>query len=156
MIDSMGRFRTQSLFLELQYNEDAVFTLKDYDYVHNGKLYFSAKRLYLTYEDPTEYEYANEVFSGWNHWQKVRANKAIAKHINEWRSELEYKLRSRAVKEMIRLANSGGYQAVKWLADRGWDTRAAGRPTKEDKERELAVATRIDNEWGADILRFNK
>ena len=29
MLDSMGKFRTQSLFLELGYGADALFTLKD-------------------------------------------------------------------------------------------------------------------------------
>lgn len=154
MVDSMGRYLTQSLFLEFQYNTDALFTLKDYDFLHNGRLHVSAKRLYLLLEDPTEYEFANAVFCGWKHWQKCCANKAIAKHIDEWRQELEYKLRSRGVKTMIQLGSAGQYQATKWLADRGWDERKAGRPSKEEKEKQAAIAERIENEFGADILRF--
>jgi hypothetical protein len=45
MLDSMGKFRTQSLFLELGYGEDAVYTLKDQDHEHNGTVYPSLKRI---------------------------------------------------------------------------------------------------------------
>ena len=36
---------TQGLFLEIQYGEFAVFTLKDEDYEYNGKIYPSLKNL---------------------------------------------------------------------------------------------------------------
>lgn len=156
MTDSMGRYITQSLFLELGYNEDAIYTLKDQDHFHNGKLYISAKKLYLEMEDPTEYKFAITYFCGWKHWQKMSENKAIRKHIEEWREELEYKLRSEGVKAMIVQARTGSFQASKWLNDRGWEKRAAGRPSEAEIEREKEFQTRAKDEYGADVLRLMK
>lgn len=156
MLDSMGKFRTQSLFLELGYGADALFTLKDQDHEHEGKIYPSLKRLYLEFEDPTEYEFANTILLGWRHWQRMCENKIIRKHIDEWREELEVKLRSQAIRDAIQEAKKGHFQAAKWVADRGWSTRGAGRPSKADIEHEKKVQARIDNEYGADVIRMFK
>lgn len=55
--------------------------------------------------------------------QRICNNKVLRKYIDDWRVELELKLRARAAKLMIDQASSGSYQAVKWLADRGWDVK---------------------------------
>ena len=154
MLDSMGKFRTQSLFLELGYGTDALFTLKDQDHEHEGTVYKSLKRLYLEFEDPTEYEFANTVLLGWRHWQRMCENKVIRKHIDEWREELEVKLRSQAIRDAIQEAKKGHFQAAKWVADRGWSTRGAGRPSKADIEHEKKVQSRIDNEYSGDVVRM--
>ena len=156
MLDSMGKMRTQSLFLELGYGDEAVFTLKDEDHELNGKKYVSLKRLYLETEDPTEYVFAKNHLLGWKHWQRMCENKIIAKHIQEWREELEVKLRSQAILDAIQEARKGHFQAAKWVADRGWSTRGAGRPTKAEVEHERKVQARIDNEYGDDVVRMFK
>lgn len=154
--DTMGRPLTQSLFLELQYSEYAVYTLKEDDYEYKGKIYPSLKKLYLKEEDPTEYAFATKYLLGWQHWKRLCENKAIAKHIEEWREELELKLRCQAIRDMQNLcaSESGNYSAAKFLADRGWEKRGAGRPSKADKERHLRVEERLDAEFGADVARM--
>ena len=154
MLDSMGKFRTQSLFLELGYGTEAVFTLKDQDHTHEGKEYLSLKRLYLEFEDPTEYEFATNVLLGWKHWQRMCENKIIRKYIDEWRDELEVKLRSRAITDAIKEARKGHFQAARWVADRGWATRGAGRPTKAEVEHEKKIQSRLDSEYSGDIVRL--
>lgn len=155
MTDEMGRYITQSLFLEINYTDLAVYTLKDEHYEYNGKLYPSIKRLYLECEDPTEYEFANTYLCGWKHWQRLLDNKAIRKHIEEWREELEYKLRAKGIKRIVAEVNgANGMQASKWLADRGWSTRSAGRPSKAEIEREKEFASRVQDEFTADIVRL--
>lgn len=156
MTDSMGRYLTQSLFLEFAYNEDAIYSLKEQDHFHNGRVYYSIKRIYLEMADPTEYEFASAAFAGWKHWQKICDNKAIRKHIDEWRSELEYKLRCAGVKALIVQGSSGNFQAAKWLADRGWESRGAGRPSKEEVDREKAFQSRAGDEFSADVVRLMK
>lgn len=156
MLDGMGRYKTQSLFLEFGYDADALFTLKDQDHIYEGKLYVSMKRLYLEMEDPTEYQFANTVLVNWKHWQKMTANKMIRQHVDEWRSELEYKLRAQGVQAMIQQGRTGSYQAAKWLADRGWDVRPAGRPSKEEIQREKEFQSRVTDEYGADVIRLLK
>lgn len=154
MLDSMGKYRTQSLFLELGYGDEAVFTLKDIDHSLNDKSYISLKRLYLECEDPTEYEFATQHLLGWKHWQRLCENKILRKHIDEWRDELEVKLRSQAILEAIKQARNGTFQAAKWVADRGWSARAAGRPSKADVEHEKKIMARIDSEYGEDVVRM--
>lgn len=154
LVDGQGKPLTQSLFLEIGYTDFSVYTLKDIDYEYNGNTYPSLKRLYLEMEDPTEYEFANTHLLGWKHWQRLCENKQIAKHIDEWRLELEYKLRSKAVKMMLNSAHSGNYQAAKWFADRGWSNRGAGRPSKEDIERNKAIEVRIADEYNDDVVRL--
>jgi hypothetical protein len=55
---------------------------------------------------------------------------------------------------MIAVAAAGNYQATKWLADRGWAQRAAGRPSKSEIDGEKAFQTRLGNEYGADVIRL--
>lgn len=154
LLDVGGKPLTQSLFLEIGYTQYAIYTLKDVDYEYNGKLYLSLKRLYIEKEDPTEYEFANEYLLGWQHWKRLCENKVIRKYIDEWREELEVKLRSRGIKEAINAAEKGGFQAAKWLADRGWEQRGAGRPSKDEVEREKKFQARVSDEYGADVVRL--
>lgn len=154
--DTMGRPLTQSLFLELGYSEYAVYTLKEQDYAYKGKNYPSLKRLYLKEEDVTEYEFATKHLLGWQHWKRLCENKQIRKHIDEWREELELKIRAQAIRDMQGLCASenGNFSAAKFLADRGWEKRAPGRPSKIDKEKEERLADRLSDEFTADIVRL--
>lgn len=156
MIDSMGRPLTQSLFLEVGYSDFAIYTLKEFDHEYNGKIYPSLKKLYLKEEDPTEYAFAEKYLLGWQHWRRLCENKVLAKHIEEWREELELKIRSQAIRDMQNLCASenGNFSAAKFLADRGWEKRSAGRPSKAEKERHLRIEERISEEFSADIKRM--
>ena len=154
--DSRGRPLTQSLFLEVGYNtEFAVYTQKDDDYEYKGKIYPSLKRLYLAHEDPTEYDFACTYLLGWSQWQRICANKVFSSMVEEWRFELELKLRSQAVRDILNISTSDkGFQAAKWIADRGWDKRSAGRPSKEDVDKETKIQANIAEEYNADVVRL--
>lgn len=154
--DSGGKPLTQSLFLEINYTDYAVYTLKDEDYEYKGNIYLSLKRLYLEMEDPKEYLFANKYLLGWQHWKRLCENKLIRKHIDEWREELDLKLASRGVKDMINLCaqENGSFQAAKYLIEKGWDKRLPGRPSKSDIERNAAIEKRIEDDFSADILRL--
>lgn len=156
LVDTMGRPLTQSLFLEIGYSQFAVYTLKEYDYPYKGKHYPSLKKLYLQEEDPTEYAFAEKHLLGWQHWKKLQGNAQIMRHIQEWREELELKIRSQAIRDMMNLcaSESGNFSAAKFLADRGWDKKAVGRPSKSDKEREDRIAQRVADEFQEDIARL--
>lgn len=154
MKDKMGRGLTQALFLEYNYDESfAVFTIDDQDKVYKGKTYPSLKRLYLACDDPIEYDFATTYLLGWNHWKKIQGNKWCMNHITEWREELELKLASESFK-MILDQSEENYQASKWLAEKGWKKKGVGRPAKDKSDIELDK--RIEEEWGADIIRMEK
>lgn len=155
-LDSEGRPLTQSIFLEVGYNDYAIYTLKENDHEYNGKIYPSLKKLYLEMEDPTEYFFASRYLLGWKHWSRLKQNKVLKPHFEEWAEELEVKIRAQAIRDIISCSASeqGGFQAAKWLADRGWDKKAVGRPTKADKEREDRIADTIAEQFSADIVRL--
>jgi hypothetical protein len=158
LLDVAGRPLTQSLFLEIGYTDYAVYTLKEYDHTHKGVLYPSLKKLFLKEEDPTEYSFAEKHLLGWQHWKRLCENKAILAHVTEWREELELRIRSQAVKDMISMcANEGGnYSASKYLADRGWEKRGAGRPSKTDIVQSKAIAERVEADFAADVARMDE
>lgn len=148
---------TQSLFLEHQWDkEKAIFTLRDYDVEHDGKTYVSLKRLYLEAEDPVEYFFATEYLLGWNHWKKMEKNKWLSKHIEEWRAELSLKIRSEAIRSIQdKAAEPNGYQAAKFLAERGWDRGSVGRPKKDMTDAQKAEDDALMEEFNADIKQIS-
>lgn len=147
--DTLGRPLTQSLFLELGYNTQyAVYTLKDEDYEYEGKLYPSLKRLYLEMEDVVEYDFANKYLLGWNHWKRLQENKQLTPHIDEWRTELELKLRSQAVRDIIDMtADEKSFQAAKWIADKGWHKLGKGRPRTAEALKQEALLSAIESDY---------
>ena len=154
--DTSGRPLTQSLFLEIGYDtEKAIYTLKDEDHEYKGNTYYSLKQLYLEMEDPTEYEFANTYLLGWQHWKRLKANKMLSKHFEEWEEELELRLRAQGIRAAIdQAADDKGFQAAKWLADKGWQKNSVGRPSKHDKLREERMQAKLDDEFSADVIRL--
>lgn len=152
--DKMGRPLTQGLFLEVGYDTKfAVYTLKDEDFFYEGVLYPSLKRLYLDCEDPGEYEFATKYLANWEAWERICANKLFAKRINGWRKELSIKLRSKGIKSMMDKAQSSP-MAAKWLADKGWEGKKAGRPSDADVEATKQAMAQADNDFASDIKRL--
>jgi hypothetical protein len=47
-------------------------------------------------------------------------------------------------------------QAAKWLAEKGWDKNGAGRPRKEVREKERNIQDKLEEEFGADIIRLGE
>jgi len=55
---------------------------------------------------------------------------------------------------MISSAADGSYQSAKWLVDRGWDVKGAGRPSKQEVEREKKFQARVSEDFQADVVRL--
>jgi len=132
-----GKFLTEALFFETNRDRSVVapvFTLKDRE--HEGLP--SLKTLYLSYSDPTEYRFSTEVLGSFQHWNVLCACVWFKPHIEEWRRELDAKIKSstvvaaRSILEDPNASESSRLQAAKFLADHGWETKAKkGRPTKK-------------------------
>jgi hypothetical protein len=122
--------------------------------VWNGVTYYSLKKLYLAEEDPVEYDFANKYLLGWAHWKRLERNKLLTQAIEEWREELDYKLKAKYAIQMAKLAHEGSYQATKWFLDKGWASRGAGRPTNAERESEMAKLTKVKEEYNEDITRL--
>lgn len=138
--DTMGRFRTQSLFIEHRNPKyPSPFTLKDEDY----KGATSMRLKYLEISDPTEYSTAIALLGpqGWRHWQLLIQCKWFQPHLARWRTELKTKFESDRFREMQDVATNSrgspaGVAATKWLADRYSAKGTApkrGRPSDAEK-----------------------
>ena len=148
MKDSTGRWLTRALFVELADPElvdkyPPKFTLEE------------ARTIYLECEDPTEYLVAMELVGDWDHWNALLANPTVMSYINKWREELEIKLRSKAIQHIQSLSfGEKGFAAAKWLAEKGWAEKKAGRPTKKQVEQEAKMEAGISSELAADASRI--
>lgn len=158
--DEKGRYIVQGLFLEVQYNTDlAVFTLDGVDKTYKGVVYPSLKRLYLECADPKEYTFANKYLFDWDHWQRVCRNSMLRAHVDKWREELELSLVSEGVSALIDLAlNEKSYQAAKYLAERGWDKKARGRPSQDEVAEEIKKRADMEASFDDDfqLLKLHK
>lgn len=140
-----NKIKTRSLFYELEpdQKEDCIFTLKDEDLVIDGKKLISLKRLYLNLvvNDPTEYEFAQEVFGSWEVWEAISVQRSFKAIIEKWRSEVAVKIKSEAIRSISEEMRSGGrssFSAAKLLLDKGWiDKETFDSKTKKKlKEKE--------------------
>ena len=144
--DSRGRFITEGLFVDLKKpNNEPMYTLREQDYNTDGKMYPSLKRLYLEEEDLTELEFARKYLFSYRHWKVMCNNKVLARHIEDWREELEVQLRSKALKGLINTAiyeGSKGTTAAKFIVERGWLDKSK---RKEDTTKEQVQSTLEDD-----------
>lgn len=118
--DENNRWRTNSLVKEFSLDGKYVLFSRD-----------ELKQAYMDCNDPTGYEFATNHLGGWVHWLMLKKTPKIGPLFIQWEEELEVKLRAMGVANMIEMAKSEkGYQASKFLVDKGWDKHVAGRPTK--------------------------
>ena len=154
MRDDMQRYRTLSLFYE--YKNDRypyLYTLNVEDKYGVPSLY----KIYMSYihVPGEEYEFANDHLLGWKHWQRICANAYLLEHITEWRAEMDIKLRSMAIKNIIASSLSDtptALQAAKWLAEKGYDLKR-GRPSKAEKEGWLKQEAKLKDVVEEDMER---
>lgn len=169
--DSMGRWRTQSLFYEYNgpggwaYKDPSnyllpIYNMKDEDSVGtdpegNEIRLLSFKRLFIELGDPTWYTQATTLLGGMKHWQKCLNTRVLSGLIEECQEELEWKMRSEALKKATQVANSDSSQAFnaqKYLAEKGWEPKK-GRPTKAQIEKEARIKAKTDQEVHDDMKR---
>lgn len=139
--DSAGRWRTRSLIKEFSsVGADAPFTL---DEIHD---------LYIETEDPTEHKAAMLILGSWDHWVAMTECVAFKKILERWREEMSVRIRSRAIMYIHDLAvQPNGFQAARWLAEKGWVEKASkGRPKKEDIDRVAREAAGISEALQSD------
>lgn len=165
MKDEIGRYRTQSLFWETRTqirptkdNYDAIFTIKNYDHEVDGKVYYSLKNIYLSYDHIPGYEYqfALDVFGSWEHWQKIANDSIFKKNVADWREELEVRLKADAIRSLIkqsRINDAKAITAAKYLAEKGY-VPTRGRPSKEEVEREKKIQAGVHKELQDDMARL--
>lgn len=140
LVDSTGKRLTTGLFEELIDDRTTVvpvFKLSEW------------RKVYVEVADPTDYNAAAVLIGNWDHWLLLADNPAFRCHLDTWRKEVEVKLRSMAILELVKQSRTPkGTQAARWLAERGWgkrDMRKKG--AKEEEEQANAeVAGRVKDD----------
>jgi len=138
--DNSNRWRTTSLFYELNETDKfpAIFTLAEEDKEVDGVKYISVKRKYLEYGDPTEYIFASKIFGDYSCWEAVCRSPAIKPYIDQWRKELQLKLKGEGIQALRLKMSEGDVTAGKWFAEEKWkEPTRRGRPSKLEKERRM-------------------
>lgn len=111
------------------------------------------RKVYVKHADPTEYLPAMELIGDWGHWQLVRNHPRIKPIMDEWQREVEVKLRSEAVRDMMRHAKKdGGSTAAKWIAEGGFAKRDMRK--KDDKAIEEKIKEEIADHVADDAARL--
>lgn len=110
-----GKFLTVALFHEISRDRDRVlYTFNHEDLVlEDGTVIPSLYRLYLAYNDTSEYSFANDHFESWTHWCVVR--EAFKDIIDPWSRELELRLRKECLDRVKEAAENGSLEANKFL-----------------------------------------
>jgi hypothetical protein len=160
MKDVMNNFLTVSLFWERRRPETEkkyppLFTLKDKEHVVNGKEYVSLKRLYMSYDHVPgmEYEFAMDTFGDWLQWKEIAEKSAIRDIIQEWRDELDIRIKASAVKNLLQLSKDNLAASRAILAGEHKE-RQRGRPSKAEVEREKKIAAGVRDNLDADMERL--
>jgi hypothetical protein len=158
--DVMGRWRTHSLFRESYQPQDegleAVFTLGEEDIEYEGRILPSMRKLFLSYNDPTGYQFAKEVLGSYEHWKRLCKASWFQAHLSTWLEELEVKLMSssiRKIKDVAGTDTAQAFNAAKYLAERGWVPKK-GRPSKDAIQREARIQAQVEEAVEEDAQRL--
>lgn len=156
LLGDQGMPLTKAMFFETCLPERrekyCSFTLKDRE--HEG--YASLKQYYMQYDDPTEYEFAIDVFGSYQHWKTLVECEWFTPYLSLWREEQEIRLRSKAIKQIAEHAlGEKGYSASKWIAEAQWKPKAVGAPSAKDKAAKERVSASIDKEISSDLQRLS-
>ena len=161
--DSRGRWRTQSLFTEFYSPQKRkekyppIFTLKEYDETDDeGNVIPSMRQMFLSYDDPTGYQFAKAVLRSYEHWKRLTSQKWFMSHLDGWLEELEIKLKSEGLKKVKDVAvgeSAQAFQASKFLISKGWEV-SKGRPKKAEIERQARIQAGDEAEVEEDLERI--
>jgi len=165
MMDSSGRFRSTSLFIETinpirESKYTPFFTTKDRDFTKNGITYRSLRPIYLSYQHAAgaEYEFAMDIFGSWDHWVYLFTKSSLRGMIASWREELEIKQKAEAISTVIAQSRDKekGLTAAKYILENGTkiDKRKAGRPSKEEVQRVARIEAGIRDTLEEDMQRL--
>ena len=114
-----------------------------------------ARKDYIECADPTGITFADKYLGGFEHWKAVRDCKGLELEITSWEEELEARIRSQALLG-IKAMSLDSFQASKFLMDRGWEKRGAGRPSKEAVEKETRVQSKMKVSYLDDAKRIKR
>lgn len=121
--------------------------------------YIDCRSTFIECNDPTGYKWAMKYLNSWDHMDKLLRSQWFVKEFESWVAELEQKLKSEAVQNIMEIAAQPGpqaYLASKYIASHDWKPRphGRGRPSKEELSGELKRAADMITREEADAERM--
>jgi len=107
----------------------------------NSEFLAELKEKFLALEDPTEYTFALEVFKSWGLYNRIKKDSAIFRaYLADWQSELEVRLRSKALKDIIGKSEKSS-EASKYLFEGKYKKQLEdySKDKKKNKEKDEKV-----------------
>lgn len=114
-----------------------------------------ARKAFVECGDPTGIVFADTYLGGFEHWKTLRDSKGLEVEIASWEEELEARIRSDNLLN-IKVMAKEQFQASKFLMDRGWEKRGAGKPTKEAVEKETRIQSKMRVSYLNDTKRIKR
>lgn len=151
------------LYEECNNNHSFVcYTTKEDDYFVEGiGLLKSVKKAYLSFQDPTEYLFAKDMFYSWRHWLMFKKIPYMREHYESWKDEHFIMLSSMSLVNIMEVAKNSDsqyyLQANKYLMDKGFfkeTSKGAGRPSKEAIKRKAEELFRAKDDISDDYKRI--
>jgi hypothetical protein len=135
-----------------------VYTLKDHDHEGFPSLY----RLYMEYNDPTEWTFANGCLENWQHWEKLLNCNWFKPYAERWRKELELRMKSEALARILsesKTTSKESFAASKYLLEKGWEPKESfknqrGRPSKDEVKKAAQEIAQMDKRLEDDLNRI--
>ena len=144
--DTMGRYVTTGFFKETAGPNKSFVAMTIEE----------ARQRFMKCDDILGIDFADKHLGGYRHWKAIQASPVMQPYVAEWKEELEIRLRSKQLKRIAVLSDEGQFQAAKFLMDRGWEKRAAGKPSKEEVVRETRVQSNIAKGFKEDFARIKR
>ncbi len=114
-----------------------------------------ARNKFIALEDPTGILFADMYLGGYDHWKALQSCRGLETELASWDEELEARLRCKAL-QGVKIMSVDSFQAAKFLVDRGWSKKSAGRPTKKDIAKETRVQTVMKLAYSDDNNRIKR
>ena len=133
-----------------------LYTREKEDKVVDGKTYVSLHKAYLELADVTESKFVEKYFESWDHFEWLCSTKWFGEYISLWRKELELRLRSSALENIVTIASEPSsksyYEANKFLLQGGWKDSGDKKRTKVTKDE---IKKTLDKEEDDYLRIFN-
>lgn len=109
------------------------------------------RQIFVETGDPTEYEAALQLVGSWAAWQKFKKDWPFFKNqiLPEWLTELEIRLRSKAIRKMVASADDDlNTAAMRWIAEGKYkpDDKRTAAVKRQEQAIKKGVATEIDED----------
>lgn len=121
--------------------------------------YIDARATFIALGDPTGYLWAMAYLGSFTHFEAFSKSEWFEPHLNNWKAELEAKLKAEAIQIIHQIAKGDSPQALmasKYLAGADYKKTASGRgrPSKEEVTGELKRAAEQISSTGQDAERI--